>query len=206
MSSKEWLSLDDQIALLKARGLRISDEAYCRDALEHVGYYHLSGYARFFQIKPSHGENDYIPGTSFESIAQLHYLDARVRQLCITHLATVELALRTGFAYRFGELVRPYVALQQESTYFSTGANTPVHDLILDNLSIAPSKCSYPVTAAWMETTQICQCGLQSKPSPSEHCRKQSNSARFEKWPLHSQTICGSDTRASHRRSDHSLH
>ncbi len=159
MSSKRWLSLDDQIALLKARGLRIPDEAGCRDALEHVGYYHLSGYARFFQIDPGHGQNDYRPGTSFDSFAELQYLDAQIRQLCLTHLATVELALRTGFAYHFGDLVGPYDALQRGPTYCSTGANTAVHDLVLDNLNHSKQpfisrhrarEGSYPTLPVWV--------------------------------------------------------
>ncbi len=141
MSRKQWLNLDDQIALFQDRGLHIDDETNCREVLKNIGYYHFSGYARFFQMRPSEGENDYVKGTSFEKIAQLQYLDAQVRQLCITHLATIEMALRASFAYHFSELVRPYGALQQESTYFQTGSKTaPAHELILENLDRSKAK------------------------------------------------------------------
>jgi len=53
MSPKQWLNLDEQIGLLLARGLQVDDEASCRETLKRVGYYHWSGYARFFQLTSS---------------------------------------------------------------------------------------------------------------------------------------------------------
>lgn len=43
-SPKVFKTYDQQIALLRSRGMRIDDEVYARMALEQVNYYRLSGY------------------------------------------------------------------------------------------------------------------------------------------------------------------
>ena len=42
--SKPYLPVPAQIALLKGRGLTITDDARATAALERIGYYRLSGY------------------------------------------------------------------------------------------------------------------------------------------------------------------
>jgi abortive infection bacteriophage resistance protein len=41
---KDWKSLDDQLALVKYRGMAISDPVRAQKALERFGYYRLSGH------------------------------------------------------------------------------------------------------------------------------------------------------------------
>lgn len=51
---KAWKSLEEQIALLKSRGLSISDDAKAAEYLERIGYYRLSGY--FYAMRELSGE------------------------------------------------------------------------------------------------------------------------------------------------------
>jgi len=46
--TKPAIDIDAQIALLRARGLTITDEASARHYLRFIGYYRLSGYALVF--------------------------------------------------------------------------------------------------------------------------------------------------------------
>ncbi|CED90765.1 hypothetical protein [Actinomyces succiniciruminis] len=45
--SKTWLSLEDQVARLRRRGLIIDDDDACRRFLSQVSYYRFSGYFRY---------------------------------------------------------------------------------------------------------------------------------------------------------------
>lgn len=44
--TKPHLPVPDQLALLKQRGLIITDDAKATDALKRIGYYRLSGWCR----------------------------------------------------------------------------------------------------------------------------------------------------------------
>lgn len=135
---KPWRSIDEQIALLQNRGLVIEDVAVCRKLLMRVGYYHLSGYARYFQIDPQYGDNRFRPSTGFSEIAEMQWLDSRLRNVCVGALADVELALRTRFAYRFAEQHPTSGALWDSRNYApSAPTATPVHELVLKDLNRA---------------------------------------------------------------------
>lgn len=177
MTAKKWLSLEEQIRLLRDRGLVIADEDHCRQVLKRVGYYHLSGYWRFFQVDPRNGDNTYRDGTTFATIAELHELDSRLRRLCLDQLMDIELALRMGFAYRFGELVSPYGALQNQQTFSSTGTQRPVHEEILGDLDRAKhqfvsrhrtSQGTYDALPVWIAVEALAF-GTLSK--AIEHCK-----------------------------------
>ena len=43
--TKPFKNYDEQIALLRERGLIITDEAYARDVLKRMNYYRLSAYS-----------------------------------------------------------------------------------------------------------------------------------------------------------------
>ena len=51
--SKPYLTVPAQIALLKARGLTITDDGRATAALERIGYYRLSGY--WYPLRTSTG-------------------------------------------------------------------------------------------------------------------------------------------------------
>jgi abortive infection bacteriophage resistance protein len=128
---KQWLSLDDQVKLLTDRGLAIPDEVSCRAKLRRVGYYHLSGYGRLFQVAPAEGDNRYKSGAFFDQISGLQELDAHLRQLCLRALAAVELALRSGFGHRFGEIMGAYGALLNSNSFHAAGSKSTAIDQLV---------------------------------------------------------------------------
>lgn len=136
MSRKKWLSLDQQVELLTGRGLIISDVNACRQTLQRIGYYHMSGYWRFFQRDPNFGDNQFRGGVSFDDIAELQSLDSTLRRLCLNAIDKVEIALRSIFSYRFGQLIGSYERLQDAATYSSppNDAGT-VNDQVLRDLN-----------------------------------------------------------------------
>lgn len=141
MDRKDWLSLEAQLSLMAARGLDVDDEPGCTELLQRVGYYHLSGYARFFQVDPARGDNAFRAGTTFSHLRELQELDELLRHMCLRYLGRVETALRTTFALRFGEIVGPYGSLLDPESYHSAGASAqPVHELVLADLDRCKAK------------------------------------------------------------------
>ncbi|WP_165482826.1 Abi family protein [Legionella gresilensis] len=87
-------SLDEQITLLKDRGLTISDQQVCRHRLSTVSYYQLSAYLKPFESDQiSHSLH---PGINFDDIWDLYIFDRELRLLFLDALERIEVALRTS--------------------------------------------------------------------------------------------------------------
>lgn len=91
---KHSTTLDDQISLLKNRGLVITDEEFSRHCLSTVSYYRLSAYIKPFELnRSSHQLNQ---NTSFDDVWNLYAFDRELRLLFLDALERIEVALRTS--------------------------------------------------------------------------------------------------------------
>mgnify|MGYP006289309501 CR=1 FL=1 len=92
--TKSPLSIDDQIARLKSRGLVINDEQKARHYLSNISYYRLRAYTYPFQdnADPDH---PFVQDVSFSEIIELYVFDRRLRVLLFGALEKIEIALRT---------------------------------------------------------------------------------------------------------------
>ena len=86
---KPSLSWDAQVTLLAGRGLVIDDEAACAVFLAATNYYRFSGYARYFQVAPDKGDDQFKPGTTFQAIREIHDSDETLRGLLGQPLAVL---------------------------------------------------------------------------------------------------------------------
>lgn len=91
--NKPPLNIQEQISLLKARGLIINDEALAEYYLTHVGYYRLSGY--WFNYQDKRNNNNFINGITFEDIVSLYKFDTKLRSLFLDALEKIEICLGT---------------------------------------------------------------------------------------------------------------
>lgn len=135
---KPWISYDEQIDLLRRRGMVIDDVDIALEELRRVGYYRLSGYWRFFQHDPAFGDNRFRDGTRFSKIASLYRSDEQLREQCGMAVAEVEVALRTSFAHVIAERHGPYgVFLKADSYTQPPKRQVPVDQAIRDDLDRA---------------------------------------------------------------------
>lgn len=135
---KPWISYDEQIDLLRRRGMVIDDVDTALEELRRVGYYRLSGYWRFFQHDPAFGDNRFREGTRFSKIASLYRSDEQLREQCGMAVAEVEVALRTSFAHVIAERHGPYgVFLKADSYTQPPKRQVPVDQAIRDDLDRA---------------------------------------------------------------------
>lgn len=99
---KPPLSLADQVALWRSRGLQVADVPRAVRYLDNIGYYRLSAYCLPFEVLPAAGErrqHQFIPGTTFEQVLQLYIFDRKLRLLVIEAIERLEVAVRTRWAH-----------------------------------------------------------------------------------------------------------
>ena len=99
--SKPALSFEQQIELLKNRGLSINDEERAKRHLSNVSYYRLSAYMLPYKIMQPNGiVTDYfIKGTIWDDIWNLYKFDILVthNQLCKKYMRTSFSSLESYF-------------------------------------------------------------------------------------------------------------
>lgn len=111
--SKRYLTFEEQLGLLKSRGLQVTNDEIALDYLRRIGYYHLSAYWYSYrqlpsppisdQIEASTGRRDeFIANCSFQHVVELYVFDKRLRLLLLDALERIEIAIRVDIAYLLG--------------------------------------------------------------------------------------------------------
>jgi abortive infection bacteriophage resistance protein len=98
--NKPPLSISDQIAKLKQRGLKFNDEQKAAHYLSNISYYRLRAYTYPYQDN-SDPNHPFIKEISFEDIIELYVFDRRLRLLVFNAIEKIEIALRAKIVYEF---------------------------------------------------------------------------------------------------------
>lgn len=103
--AKDWKTVDEQIAILRDRGMAINDDARAALFLSRVGYYRLSGYwYPFRQFDKNRQRTDqFVDGTTFENVIGLYLFDRKLRLLALDAIERIELAIQVQIAHLLGE-------------------------------------------------------------------------------------------------------
>lgn len=97
---KEFKTLDEQIELLKKRGLTIPNERRAKRYLLTNNYYNIiNGYGKYFQDKPDH----YLPGASFDEVSSLYLFEEEIKKTIFNAILQIEHHVKSVIAYRFAE-------------------------------------------------------------------------------------------------------
>lgn len=106
---KTATTIDEQLALLKQRGMQIPDEEKAREILLDIGYYRLGFYWFPYEKSfPSKKDRDHLfkPGTSFDKVIALYYFDHDFRGILSPYLYRIEVNLRTFLIYTASNLYK----------------------------------------------------------------------------------------------------
>jgi abortive infection bacteriophage resistance protein len=90
----------EQLEILKSRGLEIPDEARALHYLTHHNYYRLSAYRIPF-TQPGNPDQ-FLPGTTFDDLWSLYHFDRTLRQIVNEAVKRVEISVRARWAYVLG--------------------------------------------------------------------------------------------------------
>ena len=88
MNNKIFKNLDEQIDILKSKGLVINNYDEAKNVLFKENYFFLSGYRHIF-MKDSI-ENRFIEGTTFEELYSVFVFDRRIRNICFKNMVIVK--------------------------------------------------------------------------------------------------------------------
>ncbi|QHC56682.1 Abi family protein [Rathayibacter tanaceti] len=125
MAQKPTLSWTRQIQLLLDRGLCIVDQEACKRFLAAQNYYRFSGYVRYFQRAPHHGDDTFMQGTWFEEIQAIYDADEALRHTLGEQLGRAELLLRSHTAHVIAREHGPYETYLAESFYSDAPSAEP---------------------------------------------------------------------------------
>lgn len=131
---KPSLSWEQQLALMVDRGLVVADEPACIAFLAANNYYRYSGYARYFQIAPHDGDDDFPPGTTFDEIRGIYEADEALRVALARPLACAELLLRTHVAYVIAQTHGPCGRYLEADFYTDVGTAQPTVEACLRDI------------------------------------------------------------------------
>ena len=95
--NKEFKNLDEQVEILRSKGLIINDEAYAKEVLLRENYFFLSGYRHLFMKSSSYKK--YIEGTSFEEIYSLFLFDRSFRNVIFKNILIIENNVKSILSY-----------------------------------------------------------------------------------------------------------
>jgi len=98
--TKPPLSINDQVNLLRQRGLQIPDVSKAIHQLSNINFYRLKVYSYPFQ-DTSHSNFTFVSGTTFDQILDLYHFDESLRTLVFEALRKIEIALRTQITVHF---------------------------------------------------------------------------------------------------------
>ena len=98
---KPFKSIDEQIEILKERGMSFASEEDAKKKLLNNNYYTvINGYSRPFMEKGSDPER-YKRGTSFDEVFALYEFDSQLRALLLKYILRIEHQLKSVIAHVF---------------------------------------------------------------------------------------------------------
>lgn len=94
---KIFKTLDEQVEILKNKGLVFEDEIKAKEVLFRENYFFINGYRHLFM--KSFKDNTFIPGTTFEELYSAFQFDRNLRNIMFKHLLIVENNVKSIISY-----------------------------------------------------------------------------------------------------------
>ena len=99
--TKQLLTLQQQIDILKQRGLIIENEVEAISTLDSISYFRLAGYWRL--IEADKRLHIFKPNSRFSQVISLYHFDEELRLLIFSAIQTIEVAVRARLIRMFSE-------------------------------------------------------------------------------------------------------
>ena len=100
--TKSFLTQNQQVDLLIARGLSINNREIAIQKLQSINYYRFNTYFHQF-LK----DNTFIPGTTFDNILSAYEKDTILRRTILKHLEEIEVKTRCQLSHELGRRYGP---------------------------------------------------------------------------------------------------
>ncbi len=98
---KQFKNLDEQVEILKFKGLLINDEALAKEVLFRENYFFINGYRHLFM--KSSKDKSFLAGTTFEELYSLFLFDRDFRYILFKNLLVIENNLKSMISYQLSK-------------------------------------------------------------------------------------------------------
>ena len=102
MSENIFKTTDEQIKILKSRGLSIANEDKAKKFLMRNNYYRISGYSLTLR---SH--DVFNPSANFQNIIDIYEFDHELRHILLKYIDIIEITVKSIFAHEFTRVHGP---------------------------------------------------------------------------------------------------
>lgn len=96
-SSKVFKTLDEQVDILRSKGLIVSDVDKAKEILLKENYFFISGYRHLFM--KTYNSGTYLPGTTFEELYATFVFDRQMRNIYFKHILVIENNIKSLISY-----------------------------------------------------------------------------------------------------------
>ena len=99
MNKKEFRTLDEQIDILRKKGLTINDEESAKEVLLRENYFFINGYRNILYTK----DRKFIKGTTFEELYSVFLFDRTFRNILFKNLLIIENNIKSIISYQLSK-------------------------------------------------------------------------------------------------------
>jgi abortive infection bacteriophage resistance protein len=104
-------TVEDQLEILRSRGMQIDDESVAIEFLQHVSYYRLAAYGQPLELDST--SHVFQQGSTFEDVAELYTFDRELRLLLLDAIEHIEVSFRCNWAHNLALEAGPHAHLDQ---------------------------------------------------------------------------------------------
>lgn len=98
---KNFKTINEQVEILKNKGLIIEDEISVKETLLRENYFFIMGYRHVFMTSPK--ERKFIPGTTFDEVYSLFTFDRNFRNVIFKNVLVIENQLKSVISYQLSK-------------------------------------------------------------------------------------------------------
>lgn len=106
MIDKKPTTINEQIQILKSRGLTIESESETSHYLSHISYYRLGEY--WHSMQEDKEKHIFKPNSKFYNVISLYCFDRELRSLLFNVIEKLEISLRTKLIYHLSHEFDPW--------------------------------------------------------------------------------------------------
>jgi len=98
---KKFKTIDEQLEILKQKGLIIEDEVECKEILLRENYFFINGYRVL--LMNSYSDKNFIIGSTFKELYSIFLFDRYFRNILFKNLMIIENQLKSVISYQLSK-------------------------------------------------------------------------------------------------------
>ena len=98
---KTFKNLNEQVEILEAKGLKITDYEKTKEILFKENYFFINGYRHL--LTSANNNNHFIPGATFEELYAIFIFDRRLRNIMFKNIMIIENNVKSIISYQMSK-------------------------------------------------------------------------------------------------------